>query len=90
MNYRELFAMALRPVNLTAAEWDSFNNFFEKESDEFRSEAPLLYQALCKLKANQAKLETIDYLGAQAMAINGLDSPYIQETRRKYNVGATN
>lgn len=65
MTIGEIYGTALKVQNLSNEEWDAFNKFFDERdvtNNDMKKENPALFNALCRMKENQAKIETIDAL----------------------------
>ena len=88
MTYGKVFAMALQPENLSSEEWDAFNAFFDEDDVsgvKIREESPALFSALLRLKKNQAKFETMDFIGSYASTQEELDG-FFSAANPLYNV----
>lgn len=69
MTLGEIYGTALKLQNLSNAEWDAFNSFFDEHdvcNNKIRENNPLLFNALLRMKQNQASIETLDALNCFA------------------------
>lgn len=89
MTIGEIYGTALKVQNLSNEEWDAFNAFFDERdviNNDMQKENPVLFSALCRMKENQAKIETIDALFCSC---NGKFEERAVETSRELAIASS-